>query len=71
MQFLDTVTTQAAADQNASQYVSDHSHEKQAFTVIINGSTLIQPCHYIVADITSGRNKWNVSDKSHNSNFGL
>ena len=54
-EFLDTVTSQATADQLAAQYVSDHSHENPAFTVIIQGSTLIQPCHYIVADITSGR----------------
>ena len=53
--FLDTVYTQSASDLIAQNYVSDHSHETQAFTVIINGSTLIQPCHYIVADITSGR----------------
>ena len=54
-EFLDTVTAQATADQLAAQYVSYHSHEYPAFTVIIQGSTLIQPCHYIVADITSGR----------------
>jgi hypothetical protein len=54
-EFLDTISTQAGGDQVASQYVAYHSHETPAFTVVINGSTLIQPCHYIVADITSGR----------------
>lgn len=54
-EFLDDVSTQASADALALKYLNDHKIEKPAFTIPISGSTLIQPAHYIYANIISGR----------------
>lgn len=50
-EFLDSVTTQADADKLAALEVSNHSHEAPGFSVDIEGSVIIEPLHYILADI--------------------
>jgi len=54
-EFLDTVKDQASADKISQQYVQDHCTNKQAYTVSINGSTTIDPAHYIMANMTGSK----------------
>jgi len=54
-EFYDTINTQAASDVKTKQYILDHALTQKAYSVTIPGSTLIQPCHYIVANIVEGR----------------
>jgi hypothetical protein len=51
-EFWDDVNNQTVSDLKTTQYVQDHSTARKGYSTTIPGSTLIQPCHYIVANLT-------------------
>lgn len=50
-EFYDNITSQAASDVKTQQYIDDMSRTRKAYSATITGTTIIQPAHYIVANV--------------------
>lgn len=50
-EFWDNISSQAASDLKTQNYIDDMSRTRKSYTATIQGTTLIQPAHYIVANV--------------------
>ena len=50
-EFYDNINSQVASNIKTQNYVDDSSYTRKAYTATINGTTTIQPAHYILANV--------------------